>query len=222
MMITIEKGEYMKCKNIVMMCILITLMPNCGRVLDWGMHNFNQGKEVKYDRKLIKSYIKSIRIYDQIDTLGIFDVLWLSIPVRSAYAELTAQMHGKDEEKKSAFLRRQFEETRHFISFYVLSTYGIPLGETTSAWIVTLRIDDEVYRPIELKSVELPLEYKWFFSDHFNRFKLPYLLKFDAKDIQGNNLITEDTQTITLVFRSIDKEQELIWHIDYMRDMISD
>lgn len=196
---------------------LIVLLPSCGRVIDWGMSNFYQGEERVYERSIISKYLRSKRIYDQLDTVGMFDALWLSPPVRTLYADMVSGVHGKNEERHNAFLRRQLEEARHFISFYVLSTYGIPLGDSTSQWVITLRINGVYYTPIELRAVELPLEYKSLFGDHFNRFKLPYLIKFDARDIEGNSLLNY-ADDIAIVFRSIDKEAVLVWRVDVQRD----
>lgn len=215
------KGVDMKSKQIhyLFPVFFILVLPNCGRVVDWGVDNFYQGQERNYDRTLINTYLREKRIYDQFDTAGFFTALWLSSPVRSLYADMVSEMYGKNEERHKSFLRRQIEETRHFISFYLLSTYGIPLGESDSKWVITLRINDVYYTPVELKTVELPLEYKSIFGPHYNRFKLPYLLKFDARDVEGNPLLDEKVQKIALVLRSIDREAIMEWEVNVERDV---
>lgn len=195
----------------------IVLLPNCGRVIDWTASNFYQGEERTYDRSVISKYLRSKRVYDQLDTVAMLDVLWLSPAVRTVYADMVSNVYGKDEERHNAFLRRQFEEARHFISFYVLSTYGITLGDSKSEWVITLRINDNYYTPIDIKLVELPLEYKAMLSDRLNRFKLPYLIRFDARDVQERSLL-EYTDQIELVFRSINREAVLVWKVDHAKD----
>ncbi len=208
--------KFKQLQRIIFLSFLV-LLPNCGRVIDWGMSNFYQGEERVYDRSVMTKYLRSVRVYDQLHTAAMFDALWLSPAVRTVYADMVSNVYGKNEEKHNAFLRRQLEEARHFISFYVISTYGIPLGETTSEWVITLRINGVSYVPIELKKVELPLEYKSLFGDRLNKFKLPYLLKFDACDVEDNALL-ENADTIELVFRSIDREAVLVWKVDRTKD----
>lgn len=209
----------MKFKHLqhIILLSIIVLFPNCGRVIDWGMSNFYQGEERKYDRSVMNDYLRSKRVYDQLHTVAMFDVLWLSPAVRTVYADMVSNVYGKNEEQHKVFLRRQLEETRHFISFYVISTYGISLGDSRSEWVVTLRINDRYYTPIEFRSVELPLEYKSMFGDRCNRFKMPYLVKFDARDVEDNQLL-DNADEIALVFRSINKEAVLTWNVDRKKD----
>jgi hypothetical protein len=192
---------------------IIFLLPSCGRVIDWTASNFYQGEERTYDRSILTTYLRSKRVYDQLHTVAMFDALWLSPAVRTVYADMVSAVYGKNEEHHNAFLRRQLEEERHFISFYVLSTYGIPLGDSKSQWVVTLRINGISYTPIEFKAVELPLEYKSMFGDRLNRFKLPYLIKFDARDVEEHELL-EYANEIELVFRSVDREAVLMWKVN--------
>jgi hypothetical protein len=188
----------------------IILLPNCGRVVDWGMSNFYQGEERKYDRSVVNQYMRSKHVYSQLTTVGMFDVLWLAPEVRTLYAQMVSNVYGKNEEKHNAFLRRQLEEARRFVSFYIISSYGLSLGDSQSQWVITLRINDTYYTPIDFKAVELPLEYKSMFGDRLNRFKLPYLIRFDARDIEDKSLL-DNANKIELVFRSVDKEAVLVW-----------
>jgi len=200
----------MKTKNIFHISLmLITLLPGCGRVTNWAKSNFNQGQDINSDLGSIQQQVHTVRIYDQFATCAIFDGLWLSDAVRTAYADIYAQRHGKD---RNTFLRRQLEENKHFISFYVLSSYEIPLGTDNALWTVTLHINDHLFTPIETKMVELPQEYRVFFDKRYNRFKVAYMIKFDAQDIEENALITPETEQLQLVFRSIKKEAMLTWN----------
>ena len=115
--------------------------------------------------------------------------------------------------KKEAFLRRQLEENNHFITFYVLSSYEYPLGDVNSEWTLFLNIDGKHYAPIEIKAVELSPEYIYIFGKKYNRFKVPYSVKFDAKDINDQFLITPETKNITLYCRSLNSEVTFVWDI---------
>jgi hypothetical protein len=192
---------------------LLVLLPSCGRIIDWGKRNFIQAPSLNADISQAQNYIRSITMYDQLTTCARFDALWLSDDVRMNYANLHALKFGKTEEQKKSFLRRQLEENNHFITFYVLSQYEHTLGDVGSDWTLFLTIDDKNYAPIEVKAIELAPEYMYIFGKRYNRFKVPYSVKFDAKDINDQFLITDETQKITLHCRSLKAEVIFIWDL---------
>lgn len=192
---------------------LLLLLPSCGRIIDWGERNFMQAPSLQAEITQAQEYIRSVTMYDQLSTRARFDVLWLSDDVRMNYANLYALKFGKTEEQKKVFLRRQLEENNHFITFYVLSLHECPLGDSSSEWTLFLNIDDKNYAPIEIKTIDLAPEYKYIFGKKFNRFKVPYSVKFDAKDINDQFLITPETKKITLYARSLKSEVTFTWDI---------
>jgi len=192
--------------------IVLCFLPGCGKVIDWGKDSFHQGEQLQTSREHSQKYIHSVTVYNQFTTKAKFDAMWLSDAVRTDYADLHALKYGKNEEQKKKFLRRQLEENKHFISFYVLSLYEISLGDANSQWSVLLRIGANNYAPIEVKTVDLSPEYIHIFGKRFNRFKVAYSIKFDARDIEDQSLITLDTDKISLYFRSVEKEVSLVWH----------
>lgn len=196
------------CRLMLMCCLLV--LSGCGRIVDWASGKFDQGKSLRDYTKVPISYIRSQKIYDEFSTIASFDALWLSDPVRIAYANLYALKHGRTETLRKAFLRRQLEENRHYISFYVLTNYGLSFGEQMSDWSVFLDVGTHVM-PMEIKIVDLSPEYKAFFGKKFNIFKTAYLIKFNAKNNEGMELIHEKTTVLNLVFRSVEKEIVLTW-----------
>ena len=70
-----------------------------------------------------------------------------------------------------------------------------------------------MYAPIEIKYVDLNMEYQSFFGKKYNRFKLAYFIKFDGRNINDKPLITPETEKVQLYFRSIVKEATLTWNI---------
>lgn len=201
-------------KNQLFFVSALLLLPSCGRVIDWTERNFTQAPEIKTNIAQAQCYIRSVATYDQLSTRARFEVLWLSDEVRAHYADLYALKFGKTQEQKKSFLRRQLEENNHFISFYVLSTYEYPLGDAHSEWTFFLNIDGKNYAPIELKTVELSPEYRYIFGKKkYNRFKVPYSLKFDAKNIDDQFLITPETTNITLYGRSLKSEVSFVWNL---------
>ena len=203
----------MKIHTIYIAVVALLLLPSCGRIVDWGERTFVQAPSLQASITQAQKYIRSVTMYDQLTTRARFDALWLSDNVRINYADLFALKFGKTEEQRKIFLRRQLEENNHFITFYVLSLYEYPLGDVHSEWALFLEIDDKHYAPIEVKSVELSPEYIHIFGKKHNRFKVPYSVKFDAKDINDQFLITPDTQKVTLYCRSLNSEVAFVWDI---------
>jgi hypothetical protein len=201
----------MSCYTRFVLFGLVFLLPSCGKMVDWVSNSFTQASSLDDHCDIVEKYSKSITTYDQFTTVAKFDALWLSNQVRQVYVDLFALKFGKTEEQKRALLRRQFEENNHFISFYVLSLYECPLGDVHSAWTLFLTIGNKNYTPIEVKVVELSPEYVYMFGKKFNRFKVAYSVKFDAKNIDDIPLIGDNTPDMKLVFRSIKKEAVLTW-----------
>ena len=176
-------------------------------------HALDQGTDLP-EFTVPRDYIRSVTIHDQLSTAGIFDALWLSYPVRSAYATLHNYRVGKAGESGTMFLRRQLEENAHFISFYVLSGQEIALGTDISKWAVLLNVGKEFYSPTEITAVDLPVEYQHFFGKKFSSFKTPYLVRFDAKGAGAKFILNADVKQLELVFRSSGKEGKLTWSIN--------
>jgi len=193
--------------------ILLLLLPSCTRVIDWGKKTFEQISTSAPDNTKAQDYLRSVVLYDQLTTRARFEALWLSDAVRIHYTNIYALKFGKTEEQKKTFLRRQLEENNHFIVFYVLSLYEYPLGDVHSEWTLFLEINDKYYNPIEIKSIELSPEYIYIFGKKYNRFKVPYSVKFDAKDINDQLLITPETKSIILHCRSIHADVTFVWNL---------
>jgi len=202
------------CLSQSVLFLLVLLLPGCSKIIEWGKESFYQGDDVAFSRDLIERYIRSVSVYDQGTTLAKFDVLWLGDEIRTEYARFHTYIAGRNEEQYQALLRRQLEENKHFIAFYVLSIYENPLGDLDSKWHVTLRINNKEFSPTEIKVVELAPEYQTFLGSHFNRFRVPYRVMFDAKDLEEMFLLREETDKIQLFFRSTQKQVFLEWYVD--------
>ncbi len=192
----------------------LPFLSGCGRIVDWSKSNFYQGDELVQYAQDPQSSIRSIRVYDQFTTRAFFDVMWLSDGVKIAYANANALRFGKSDALRKAFLRRQLEENRHFITFYVSTNKSIILGDSASFWSLFLKIHDVDYQPQEIKLVELAPEYQVFFGKKFNRFKQVYEVKFSMRDADGKSIITPETTIMTLYFRSLEKQATLDWAIN--------
>jgi hypothetical protein len=139
--------------------------------------------------------------------------MWLSDSIRTAYAQLHTKRMGKDDSQYKAVLRRQLEENNHYIEFYVLSTHEVKLGTPESYWSLFLQIDGKDYIPFEIKEVELPTEYQQFFGKRWNRFKVPYMVKFRIENENEQPIITDLTESLSLFVRSAEKEHAFTWNL---------
>ncbi len=209
-------------KTIFLILPLLIILPQCGRIVDWAKSNFYQGETLPDYHKIPERYIRTVSIHNQINATATFTALLLTEQVRTAYSQSWAQLHGKSCEQEKTFLRRQLQENNHFISFYLLSLYTDKLTDSDAKWSVLLDINGCLYNPIEIKVVEMPIEYRSFFGRLNNRFKTAYLVKFDAKDIQGNRLLGPDVDAIKLCFRKLGRQAFLTWNLDEQGDCMQE
>lgn len=191
---------------------MVILLSGCATVIDWGQKSFKQSTPIETNKDKVAAYIRSETIYDQFDTQARFVALWLNDEVRTEYAKLHGRSRGSSPEQEEMIVKHQLDEGKHFITFYVLSLAEVPLGEPESEWHLFLKINDTtIIVPTDIKQIDLPYEYKYFFGKHFTRFKIAYRMLFDAKDLEDRCIIDATTQTVTLVIRSVDKEVQLVW-----------
>ncbi|MCF7900267.1 hypothetical protein K9K77_02040 [Candidatus Babeliales bacterium] len=185
-------------RSLVLMSIVI--LPGCGGVTDWVEDTFSQGKEYSYNKSLIKGYLRSSRIYDQFTTVAIFDALWLSDEIRTEYADVYVKVHGRTQDVRNTFLRRQLKANSTEVAFYVLSLNEIPLNVKPMQWLLHLDIDGNKYLPSSVKAAELTPEYVLFFGALLTNHKRVYEVRFDRKDADGKEILNDDAQKLSLVF----------------------
>jgi hypothetical protein len=200
-------------KLYVMVAGIIIFFSGCGRVVDWATDSLYQGDDVEDYAEVPREHMRSITVYDQLSTHGKFDVMWLSDAVRIAYAQSHAQKYALDKDRQDAFLRRQLEENRHFIVFYVLVNNQMTLVESAANWALSLEVANRVFVPSEIKEVDLTPEYRAFFGKKYNRFKVAYCVKFDAKDTDDNDVLSENVQQMIMHVTSVKKQAALTWKI---------
>ena len=199
----------------------LSVLPACDRgAVEWVEDTFEQSKTHDVDKKMVKKYLKSVRVYDQFDTIAIFDVLWLSNDIRSTYSSLHSTMAGMSKEASIAFLRRQLKATEHYVNFYILSTDNIVLNATPAPWMVTLKVGEKKYAPLEIKVLDMSPEYKTIFGSLLTNHKRPYEIKFDRKDADGKDIMSPAIDHMTLSMSSpthyVDIEFPLEGQITYL------
>lgn len=195
------------------MVIYLIGLSGCGHIIRWAEGNFYQGENMVPLTKIPQQAIRSVCIHNQFTIAATIEAMWLSDEVRTAYAEVYGIKNGKSDAMTKAFLRRQLEENKHFISFYVLTNFSLSIGDQNNKWAIFLQSGDAILSPNEIRVTELTPEFQIFFGKRFNRFKSIYLVKFNAKTAEGKPFITDTSQTMELYFRSIEKEAVLSWPV---------
>ena len=196
-------------RSFVLMSTL--LLAGCGGVVDWADDTFSQGKSHSYNKSLVKEYLRSERIYDQFSTVAFFDALWLSDEIRTEYADVYVKMHGRSQDVRNTFLRRQLKSNSTEISFYVLSLNQIPLNIKPHQWLLHLEIDGIKYLQSSVKSAELSPEYVIFFGKALTNHKRVYEVKFDRKDADGNEILHEESKNLSLMFSGPQQYRAMNW-----------
>lgn len=214
----------MKCRPYVaiIMAMMTILLPGCGcRVIDWTKSSFNQGRSLPDYYSTAQSYVRSVSLYDQFQTLAIFDALWVAQEVLGSYADLWALKNGKIDDEQKNFLQCQLAEHGPYLTFYILSLYDVALVHHQSSWSLLLEVDGRLFDPVELKAVELDSFYQLFFGRCCTRFKVPYKIKFCSVDSNGNEIVTAQTKQLSLIFRSVDKEGVMTWDVEHIKESCS-
>ncbi len=195
-------------------CIVVSmvLLPGCGGVVDWANETFDQGKQHADHKATVDKYMRSIKIYDQFETVALFDILFLSDDIRDAYSKLFSSMHGRSQEAHLTFLRRQLKTNEHFVSFYVLSTHQVPLNLKPAVWSIYLKIGDVAYQPLEIKAIELSPEYNRFFGKRLTNHKRPYEIRFERQDTEGRDIL-EGVSRIELVCSTPKYHSAVAWDL---------
>lgn len=193
------------------------LLPGCIKYYELSTTEFPQGDEITPQSVLTENYVRSIKIYNQFETVALFDILWLSSDVRTYFANRFCTKRGKDLESHKAIESRQLEETNHWVGFYVLSDIRTrnqtSLKEKNAAWTMHLTINDKIkLEPISITEVELEPEYLALFGHRFNNFKSIYLVKFPAYDLDGKPYITIPKPSLVLTVCGPKREGKAVWN----------
>lgn len=208
----------MKALQQIILVVGILALPGCGGVIDWATETFDQGSSYKEDKELVAYYMRSKGIYDQFTTIALFDALWLSDDIRTLYTNAYAEMHGRSDEVRQTFLRRQLKTNEHFIDFYVLSTNAVPLNVKPVIWALYLKVGDVSYQPLEVKAVDIAPEYKQFFGKLLTNHKRVYEVRFERHDADGKDVL-DGQQSIELYFSGPHAYTSVSWDLEHYSEL---
>lgn len=196
---------------------LMCLMTSCVKYYDLVKSEFPQGTSRPDKRDEAAQYRRSAVVYNQFETQAIFDALWLSDQLRTAYVDLYADKRGLDRDAKQQMLKRQLEENKHWILFYVLADVRdkvyAALHEQNAAWTLSVKIDNyKTLVPDSIKEVDLEPEYQLLFGKTFSLFKTAYLITFPLTPELAQKIARQEVNMVGLHIRSPYKECVLQWH----------
>ena len=200
----------------LLIVLAMFLFPGCIKYYKLSKSEFPQGKDQPDKHKEIKENIKDVAIFDQFETKARFNIMHLSDEVRTAYVDLHCLKRGKDEQDREALLRRQLEENRHWMTFYVLAEVRdkthLSLTDKNSSWSFYVKVDEkQKVMPISIKEVDVEPEYQALFGHRFNLFKRGYLIKFPAADLSGDAYLKKKAP-FKMVVSSAYKLCEVSWN----------
>lgn len=166
-------------------CLLVMLcfMTSCVKYYDLIKSEFPQGKDQPDYRVVASLYKRTATVYDEFQTKAAFNALWLSDELRTAYVNVYCNKRGLSNDEKEEMLKRQLEENKYWVSFYVLadirSKTNSSLSDPNAMWTPYLKLGDfDTLVPESIKEVDLDPEFQLFFGKTFNLFKVAYLIKF--------------------------------------------
>ncbi len=194
---------------------LLLLLPGCKSYLDLSSREFPQGEENTQKPEIAYNYIRSVKVYDEFMTLGIFDALWLSDETRTAFVDLFARKRGRDEDFTTALLQRELDENQNHITFYVLADVrgdeNTELNDRDAIWSMYLEAPSgEKVPPTSVEQIELSPEIKSFFAWRATNYKTPYEVKFPVTNLVGNAYL-DNSGPFKLVLSSVQRNVEMIW-----------
>lgn len=213
---------------IFMQCLLF--LPAC-TLLEWSDKTFRQADPVsKHFALSMEPYIQSLKIYDQLVSIADFSAMFLTDEARMIYANYFFHRNFKTSEEQELDRERLLKENNYYITFYLIGNQpatifpsgralfsgeyqvrGPLLGTADAHWKVTMVVDGKEYAPCDVRSVNLPAEYQYFFGIHWSQFKSAYKVRFDARDNQGNEILPLGNHRVQLKLSSVTYNAELEW-----------
>ncbi len=202
-------------KYCLILCTILFILPGCGRIVDWSMDPFYQGEKWDNPKYIVRSYLRDLNLYFELETWGLFRALWLNDAVRCSYAYLYNKKCAKTEQEAATFVEQELNENKKHISFYVMAWMpgGWELNDRKGYDMLYLEVNGKKYFPLMIEPAELNAEYHMFLERVFDKRRKLYMVKFNAQ-VDGQPIITPDTEEIKLVVHSLDRKGAMTWSLD--------
>jgi hypothetical protein len=206
-------------KNHLVWLLLVVCLPSCIRTYKLVPSESPQGSKYKDQREVVKDNLRSVKVYNEWETAAAFDVLWMSEQTQRAYVDSFCMRRGKDTAGHDLMLQTQLAKNESEISFYVLADvrdkFHPSLKDKNASWTMYLELAKSKILPTKIEEVELDPEILALFGHRYAKpkFKIPYLVTFAAKDLDGKAYITPATP-FKMVISSVARLCVLGWQGD--------
>lgn len=200
----------------------LLLLSGCGGTLKKVYHeSINQSLSYNdtEQQKKINNYFKNLSLYDQFETVGKFDILWLSDEIKSVMSDMHVQMLGKDQEVRNNFFRREIKENSEYITFYVLANHDISLVDQPCAWHMYIDIDGKHYFPTNVKMLEITGYLKKLLGKRYTIHKDVYQVQFARQTNEGEDIFI-GAQSMKLYFNGISHYGYVEWSMSLHRSFL--
>jgi hypothetical protein len=198
---------------------MLLVTSSCVKYHDLIKSEFPQGGRL-YDQHVIaQRYRRSITLYDDFRTKAVCSALWCSDEWRTSYVDVYGTKRGLSAEAQEEMLKRQLEENKHWITFYLLADVRdktfTSLGDTITAWSVYAEVDGKKMVPARkkqgIKEIELEPEIQLFFGPTFNLFKVAYIVRIPINDEIAGRIARRDIRSLKLVVSSSTEYCTMEW-----------
>ncbi len=203
----------------VLMCM--AMLSGCIKYYDLVESEFPQAEKEPDYRDVAHAYKRSKTVYEEFETKAGFDALWLSDDVRTSYVQMYAKKRGLAADGREELLKRQLEENKHWISFYVLADIrergAGTLGDSATAWTMFASVDQQNIPAESVKECDLDPEYQLLFGASGVNFKTCYLVKFAIESAVSVKLGQQSFKKIALTMSSPKRKAVLQWHKEHLK-----
>lgn len=222
-------------KKFSRLAVLLCILPGC-RYYNWASKSFKQVDKRSSCYELVMPYRCSTTLYDGLNTVGMFDILWYSDAVRNTYQKLSDDRFGVSAPLASpetlscgacplnaapvnAEQNVSDSKNQSRLIFYLVTTSAedsmVPLFATAnnknSIWSAVLKQGDAHYPAVEIKKVSLTPELKAFFAHHVNRYRDIYRIEFNRYAPDGTDLMPTPDTIMCVSLRSVQYEVTFCW-----------
>lgn len=205
-------------KRIVVCLLPLCLLTSCKRYYRWGKQQFTQVDKRACEAKDMTSYLRSVDLYDEFQTVGMFDVLWLSDDVRLHHVDQIADRFALPADKIATMRKDVLQENEQRLVFYLLMTQEndgivpqLAARDAQAMWAVALCRDGQEYPVKQVTRVDLEPEWRQIFGKRYSRYRNAYKLVFNRYTPKMDDLLPTDTSRLELVIRSTKYNVNFCW-----------
>lgn len=203
---------------------LLAVLPGCTRYYEWGKQHFVQAEKRPIVNNSVDPYVQRAIVYDQFQTVGMFDVLFYADPVRAHYEQqvqdrfgtlpgkaVTNLPTGGSRVQDTATDTKEAKELVFYVMLSIVDDLMHPLlsaDNTEALWTPMLSVNGQLCRAALVKKVTLEPELKRFFGPIDDRYRVTYKVVFARFDDAG---VDRSAQPLQLLLQSAQYKVAFAW-----------